>query len=431
MGGLVQVWYQQVAQGKRGPFSPTLPDSNAAFNKSGFSIHTVELYFDMAITDKVSAFVYINPAAEIASNTRPVITHSLANQSSQFIGAGNPVPSGVTSGAISALQNGSASTPSLLQDAIVNFHDFFPHHDITVGQMLNTFNEENFAANNSLDFVDRSYIGNQVSRDTGAVLHGTWWANKGGGSYCGAGDEGRFQYWLGVWNGAGNLYGGAINRQDDNNSKDFVGTLLLRPLWNECTGKVEVGYSYRCGNKGSKGSATNPIANELNIPNTYSWGHDAWFKYFAPGCFAGLWFKAEVDVLHDRSGGVLEQVGPAVQPNDTNTAPFSTLGYWAAVGYKFSDSPHIGECHKWLKNFEVDFRYEDAPNVFVASPRHLSQTNVYHTDVYTAGVNYYIAGNNAKLQLNYNHLQNPNGPEDHRFRKLSTDSLVLNFQVSW
>jgi len=440
MGGLVQVWYQQVAKDKQGLFNSQadgIHDSNAPYNKSGFSIHTVELYFDMAITDKVSAFVYINPAAEIASNTRPVVQHRLANLSPEYNAANGPFTYGTT-GAINALQNGTANTPSLLQDAIVNFHDFFPHHDITVGQMLNTFNEENFAANNSLDFVDRSYIGNQVSRDTGAVLHGTWWANKGGGSYCGAGDEGRFQYWLGVWNGAGNLYGGAINRQDDNNSKDFVGTLLLRPLWNDCAGKMELGYSFRTGTHGGgSGLPANPV-NAMERASARSIGHDAWFKYFAPGCFSGLWFKAEAEWLRDAAsaGSIIDQASAGAQGTGNGAAPFSTFGYWAAVGYKFSDSPHIGDCHKWLKNFEVDFRYESAPNVLVGDPAQSGRalnaaTNVYSTKVYTAGINYYIAGQGAKIQLNYNHLDNPAGPSSHPFNRMNSDSLVLNFQVSW
>jgi len=442
MGGLVQVWYQNVAKDTQGLFNDPAGngvfDSNAAYNKSGFSIHTVELYFDMAITNQVSAFVYLNPAAEIASNTRPVIQRRLANVSPEYNNANGPF-AGATTGAIAALQNGAGAVPNLLQDAIINFHDFFPHHDITVGQMLNTFNEENFAADNALDFVDRSYIGNQVSRDTGAVLHGSWWNNKGGGSYCGAGDEGRFQYWLGVWNGAGNLYGGAINRQDDNNAKDFVGTLLLRPLWNDCAGQMEVGYSFRTGTHGGgSGQVAAPI-NAMERNSTRSLGHDVWFKYMAPGCFKGLWLKAEGTWMKDRSspGSVIDQAAVDFQGAGGGGAAFSTFGYWASIGYKFGDSPHIGDCHKWLKNFEVAFRYESAPNVLVTDPQDTgrgdgySRTNVYSSKVYTAGVNYYIAGNNAKIQLNYNHIDNPEGPSSNRFHALRSDSMVLNFQVSW
>ena len=214
MGGLVQVWYTVPQNDKHGLFNDPAGtgvfDTNAPFSKNSFSVHTVELYFDMAITDKINAFVYINPAAEIGSNTRPVLRHTLANVSPEFNAVNGPF-NGATTGAVNALQNQGASTPSLLQDALINFHDIIPHHDFTVGQILNTFNEENFAPNNQLDFVDRSYIGNQIPRDIGAIIHGSWWGNGGGGSYAGGGDTGRVQHWLGVLNSPGTLYNPKYN----------------------------------------------------------------------------------------------------------------------------------------------------------------------------------------------------------------------------
>lgn len=454
MGGLVQVWYIAQQHDKQGLFNDPggtgVFDSNAAFDKQGFQVHTVELYFDMAITNQVSAFVYINPAAEIASNTRPVLGHRLAQVSPEFNAANGPF-NGASEASISNLQNGGFSGPSLLQDAIINFHDFgLCHHDITVGQMLNTFNEENFGANNALDFVDRSYIGNNVSRDVGAVIHGSWWCPGGGGSYAGAGDKGRFQYWLGVWNGSNNLYGSSINRSDDNNAKDFVGTLLLRPVWSDCFGKLEVGYSFRGGRHGNTDphSAVGlPLApnNSLERLNNWSMGHDAWAKYYAPGALSGLWLKGEATWLKDRTspGSIIDQPAVDFQGGDgsgfgNGGRAFSSFGYWGAIGYKLSDSKlFCPDSHCFLKNFEIDFRYESAPNVLINDPIDTgradgnNRTNVYSTKVYTGGINYYIAGNNAKIQLNYNHLDNPDGPSSAPFHRLQNDSLVLNFQVSW
>lgn len=456
MGGLVQVWYTTIQHDKQGIFNDPAGtgvfDSNAWANKDTFSVHTVELYFDMAITDKVSAFVYINPAAEIASNTRPVVTRRLANVSPEFNAVNGPF-NGATTGAISALQNGSGAVPQLLQDALINFHDFVPHHDFTVGQMLNTFNEENFAPNNQLDFVDRSYIGNQVPRDTGAIIHGTWWGNGGGGSYAGGGDTGRLQYWAGIWNSAGTLYNPRGNTQDDNNDKDFIGTILLRPIWDDCLGKLELGYSFRGGRHGTvdpragAGTAGLPLSpnNSLERANNWAVGHDAWFKYFAPGCFKGLWFKAEGSWIKDRTspGSVIDQVAVDFQGGDgsgfaNGGAPFSSFGYWGAIGYKLGDSPlFCSSCHNWWKNLEIDGRYESAPNVFVTDPQDSgradanARTNVYNTKVWTAGINYYIAGQGAKIQLNYNHLDSPDGPSSAPFHHLKANSLVVNFQVSW
>ncbi len=454
MGGLVQVWYiaPERNRDQEGLFNNPgagVFDSTSAVNKQTFSIHTVEMYFDMAITDKVSAFIYINPAAEIGSNTRPVLTHRLASVSPEYNTVNGPF-NGSSTGAISALQNGSGSANQLLQDALINFHDFIPHHDFTVGQILNTFNEENFAPNNQLDFVDRSYIGNQVPRDIGAILHGTWWGNGGGGSYAGGGDTGRLQYWLGVWNSPGTLYNPGNNRQDDNNDKDFIGTLLLRPLWSDCLGKLELGYSFRGGRHGqtpANSALGTPLApsNSLERLDNWSMGHDGWAKYFAPGALKGLWFKGEAMWIKDRTspGTVIDQLAVDFQGGDgsglaNGGAPFSSFGYWGAVGYKLSDSKLFCPDSKcWLKNFEFDARYESAPNVLVTDPQDTgradgnARTNVYQTKVYTGGINYYIDGNNAKIQLNYNSLNNPKGPSSAPFHHTETNSLVLNFQVSW
>jgi hypothetical protein len=118
MGGLVQVWYTKPQTDKQGLFNDPAGtgvfDTNAPFNKNTFSVHTVELYFDMAITDKINAFVYINPAAEIASNTRPVLRHTLANVSPEFNAVNGPF-NGATTGAVNALQNQGGADPKWLR----------------------------------------------------------------------------------------------------------------------------------------------------------------------------------------------------------------------------------------------------------------------------------------------------------------------------
>jgi len=63
----------------------------------------------------------------------------------------------------------------------------------------------------------------------------------------------------------------------------------------------------------------------------------------------------------------------------------------------------------------------------------LRRQDVFSTNVYTAGHNYYIKGNNAKVQVNYNWVL-----EDHddshgarQVRGVRNDNLMVNFQVSW
>ena len=76
-----------------------------------------------------------------------------------------------------------------------------------------------------------------------------------------------------------------------------------------------------------------------------------------------------------------------------------------------------------------------------------AHTDVFATDVWTAGINYYIKGNNAKIQLNYNMVDSPDagatvtrgfpgavgtatGPR-RNFRGVDNNSLIVNFQVAW
>ena len=454
MGGLLQTWYYTIQHDKRGLFSnPSagIIDTNAASNTDSFRIRRAQIEFKFDVNDQVSSYVMMDPANEATSFPQlGVGPHRLANVSPEYAVANpsNPATPGVINGATTAavagVQSGLGTPNRLLQDAIINFHGIVPHHDFTVGQMRPTFNEENIQNNGALDFVERSYIGNSVSRDLGAVIHGSWWCNGGGSVYQGLGDSGRVQYWLGVYNGSANLLGtsgSSANRSDTNDQKDFIGTLLVRPIWNDCIGKLELGYSFRAGHHGNAGADSSTVNTNFISANTSSLGHDAWAKYFAPGVFKGLWFKGEATWLHDRNaaGSVTDLAASDYQLGDGSglTAlagvpqPVSTFGYWGAIGYRFNDCDWIcADQHSFWKNFEVDFRYEKAPNVFVAKPD-ANFTSVYTSTVYTTGINYYVKGDNAKLQLNYNVVQNPDGPNGQFFHNTRNDSLVVNFQVMW
>ncbi|HLX64512.1 MAG TPA: hypothetical protein VKX17_24785 [Planctomycetota bacterium] len=442
IGGLVQVWYYSIQNDSRGLFdSPAVTgviDSNQASDNDSFRIRRAEVRFTMDIHENVSAFVKIDPAAEATSFPQLAVGQkSLANLSPEFAAANAPT-GGFTTNVIKSVQTGSGTIPTLLQDALINFHGIIPHHDVSVGQMLTTFNEEDFQDNGTLDFVERSYIGNNFSRDIGAVIHGSWWCNGGAGVYSGAGDSGRLQYWLGLWNGPGNLFqtaGPSLNRSDDNDQKDFVATLMVRPLWDDCWGHAELGASGRVGRHGETGNGTptsNPV-NGLDREKTWSMGYDGWAKYYAPGPLKGLWLKGECMWLRDRNAPltVIDLINNDFQNAGDQANPFSTFGYWGAIGYKLADSPMFCNCGSSMwKNFELAFRYEVAPNVFYSAPNP-QQTNVGYTHVYTPGINYYIKGNSAKLQVNYNFVQQPDGPLGQPFHHTRADSLAVNFQVMW
>jgi len=117
--------------------------------------------------------------------------------------------------------------------------------------------------------------------------------------------------------------------------------------------------------------------------------------------------------------------------NDVQVAgnPFSIRGYWLAVGYKLEN---LNTCDwSWVKNLEFAARFEHFDNALIADPANLDRTNVYATKVFTPGINYYIKGHNAKIQANYNFVQNPDGPSVAPFRTVRNDSFVVNFQVMW
>lgn len=449
IGGLIQAWYYTKQKDSRGLFdSPGgtgVLDSNAAAENSSFRIRHAELRFTMDIHENVRAFVRLDPSEEANSFPQLGVGYKrLASVSPAFDAVNGPTL-GTTTAPIKNVQQGGGMIPTLLKEALINFHGVIPHHDMTVGQMKTTFNEENLQRNGNTDFADRSFIGQSNPLDIGAMLHGSWWcSDRNGIALPSTQDSGRLQYWVGTFNSPGNLHnsaGPASNRSDDNDSKDIVATMMVRPIWDDCWGKLEMGYSFRGGRHGDSGTgqqATAPV-NGLDRKKTWSMGHDAWAKYNAPGPLRGLWLKGEGQWVRDRNapGAVIDLVANDFQLGDgggnaDQANVFHTFGYWGAIGYRLSDSALFcnSDCSVW-KNFELAFRYEDAPNVTIADPANAYHTNVYHSKIYTPGVNYYIKGNYAKIQVNYNFVKNPTGPLVAPFHNTRNDSLIVNFQVQW
>jgi hypothetical protein len=113
--------------------------------------------------------------------------------------------------------------------------------------------------------------------------------------------------------------------------------------------------------------------------------------------------------------------------------PITTDGFYAALGYKMSESTCQDSCPGWLKPFEFLGRYQVFQNVLLADENDPTHTDIYRTQVVTGGINYYIKGHDAKIQFNYNWVFNPkvdNNP-DLSFHNTKDDSFAVNFQVAF
>ncbi|HYG74318.1 MAG TPA: porin, partial [Planctomycetota bacterium] len=310
-------------------------------------------------------------------------------------------------------------------DAYINFHGVIPHHDYSIGQFKPAFGEEGIRSNAQLDFVERSFVGQLGDRrDLGIQAHGTWW-------------DDRFQYWIGAFNGAGNYYGSAgdfQNRSDDNDEKDFSYRVLLRPLWkNECWGSIELGFSSVMGTKGESAGQL-PLdapVNGLNRNQSWAIRHAGWASYLPGGPVKGLWLRGEWGYIKDRNapGTVVDVANVEIQQAGK---PFVSTGWYAAAGYKISDSVFCDSAPGWIKPFEVALRYDTFENVQVADLTNQNHTDNFSTNVWTVGLNYYIKGHDAKIQMNYNIVEDPDIDNDARsFHDVKNNSFVVNFQVAF
>ncbi|HEY3323415.1 MAG TPA: porin [Planctomycetota bacterium] len=452
--GLLQVWYYSFqkdlkawvdSKAAAGTFSHY--GQNDINTADSFRIRRAEIRFNLDLTENISAHIMIDPAREAASFPSFPSNQGtgVSGESDNFTNAGfamqgtalenslTPVP--IDNVRVDAVRNGTGFTNKLLQDAYINYHNFIPHHDFSIGQFKRHLGEEGTRDEKELDFIERSMITQMASvRDAGVQAHGSWM-------------DSRYQYWLGGFNGAGTAFQSRYNRADDNNEKDLVLTVLGRPVWNnEKWGDLEFGGSILYGWEGRSGSTgrnagTDALEglNRTRALHKYFYG---WAMYKPRGPLAGTWFRGEGGHIHDRfaPGEV------ASFPDAASTWPgsFDTFGWYAAAGYKLSDSIFADalKCKstlysKMLLPMEFAFRFENMGNLFFQSlDQPGRQMRIFHTRVLTSGINYYICGQAAKIQLNYNMVDEENQGVSTSFdrrqlREVKNNNLVLNFQVFW
>jgi hypothetical protein len=270
------------------------------------------------------------------------------------------------------------------------------------------------------------------------------------------------QYWVGAFNGPDGsvltdpeiVEGG--NRVDTNDQKDIAERIAINPVWSteKWYGRLQVGGARTDGVHGQAGNGFDfaQVVNGLNRERTWINRNAAWIWYRPNGIAKGLWVRGEYGSQHDRYDPRfrtnLLNLGsgsgfPVVFPNgdafssagQANPTAVTVTGYAASLGYKLSDSIFAESIKngcggfKELNNLEFALRFETYQNVASESITNPDrQTDLFETKVFTSGINYYIKGHDAKLQINYNVVKDPNNA-NRGIHSFKNNALVVAFQV--
>ncbi|HEY3321524.1 MAG TPA: hypothetical protein VGP72_13735 [Planctomycetota bacterium] len=462
IGALFQLWTHELKDKDKSDVFST--GNGRPVSMGGYIIGRTELRFTMDIHENVLAYVSIDPAREITSYP-PYPSNQGLFKSMPYVNPEYDLVNGPGLGETwqhRSVQVGGGQPNRLLLDAFINYHGVVPHHDFTLGQFRPKMGEEGPREDGYLDFIERAMVNqDNAERDLGVQAHGSW-------IDCEHPEDGRVQYWLGVFDGAGNFFNSAhnwqigdvtdsnvnadltdrvgqrSNRTDDNDAKDFLGSLMVRPIWNRgCWGSLELGYSGRFGKHG-KGSDADPLANptpNIGHPETAAIQHAAWLMYKPMGPLRGLWLRGEYGYQKDRTvpGSVRALgIGSGDFGQQTRPAPFHRDGFYGAFGYRLSES-YFGEMLE-KKNFftdlirpvELKVRYEQFYNIIMedlVSPD--THTDLFRTNVLTVGVNMYTKG--YKHRLSYDFMvvdEETRGSNPERgLREVRNNVMLLQYQL--
>jgi len=432
IGGLLQVWYYNIENDNLGFYgdldhhAPT-GDTNEGYDNDSYAIRRARVNFTMDIHENVQAFIQMDLANSFDGRT----VHAISN-------------TGLRGPTLWTRDTDGNDFVNPLVDAYIKVHGLLPHHDSMIGQFQPKVGMEGVQNDGTLDFVERSMIGQLAAgRDVGSQLHGTWM-------------DDRIQYWLGVFNTPGTWLDQDTNtnRADNNDLKSFLVSAQFRPVWkNETWGSLELGGTYQFNKTGEAGAGEYEYVGTdgLNIRETDNTRIYAFASYAPGGPVKGWWLKGEWAWMRGRVqsdyryDATAAWVGDWPLVDQEYPGVLDTQGWYVSTGYKLSDSIWADDLPWWLKPCEFTFRYQTYGNIQQADVTYGVDNlgdrrhQVFKTSIYTAGLNYYIKGHNAKVQINYNWVREPNdehggqyllGSDSHN-RGVRNDNLVVNFQVMW
>ena len=270
------------------------------------------------------------------------------------------------------------------------------------GQWKINYNRERVDSSGRQQFVERSIVNKvfTIDRQVGVLAKGR--LNKG--------TVADIRYYAGVFNGEGRSV------DNENTNMMYMGRLqwnfLGRDLaWRQsdvkrhkdATGSLAFGYATNEGSCTRWSSSGCDSLSGFSVGDSDQFETDQWVQEFAFK-YQGLSIQEE---YHEKD----------VKDNDTGLE-YDLDGGYAQAGYFFNEiMPSVPE------QLELAFRY-----AFVNEPDHGDTTVEQKRKEYTVAVNYFIAGHNNKVTLDYSYLTLDDGNDG---RDYNDSRIRLQWDISF
>ena len=245
----------------------------------------------------------------------------------------------------------SSSAKTMMGDLYASTN-IIPHHTVYIGQTRVPIGYEGTLSNLSVDSIERAQIGRKLSnfRDLGVKVAGSW-------TYA--------DYYMGAYNGS------KYYSKDNNNDMDLSSWVNFKPL------------------------AKLPQYGSLTLGTGYSQGKGTQ-SYDVFGAFGGYKYKKlGLKYEYAMSKGLATQTNNLVAGSTTitdglgNSIPYSisNISGRKASGWYTSASYDLTKKLQLLAKFDTYDPNRQTVNNLITE--------------YTIGTNYFLSGNNIKLQINY------------------------------